>query len=198
MEVLGILAGSWSIARLGLPVAALGLARWRGSPRSAAIALLFFAIPLPDTLVLLSSPSLETAVTQLAGAALRALGAPVEAIGFTLVAAAGRIELGPAEAGLTLAVAFAALGWYSAARRGEGVGPAALRAACAAWLAIPVQWLVVLTAGGLLAAGLPDLGELWLRQVSWIAASLLALGWMKRRSPALPLGTGGAEVPAGG
>jgi hypothetical protein len=184
LQLLGIHAGSWSIARLGLPVAALGLARWTGRPRSAVMALLFFAVPLPDTLALLLSPALEARVAGAAGALLSALGAPVQALGVSLAAATGRIDLDPADGGATLAVAFAALGWYEAVRRGEALGRAALRAALAPCLAIPVQTLVVAVTGGLLAAGLEDAAELWLRQGAWPALSLLGLAWVERRSRA--------------
>ena len=56
LEVFGVAAESWSLARLGLPVAAMGLARYAGRPPVAVAALLLFAIPLPDTLVTLPSP----------------------------------------------------------------------------------------------------------------------------------------------
>ena len=154
-----------------------------GHPRIAVTALVFFAIPLPTSVVGLTSPALETALARAAGAILGGLGAPVEAIGFSLVAPAGRIDLGPVDGGANLAFAFAALGWYSAVRAGGGdIRRAALRGVCSALLAIPLQPLVIVAAGALLGAGLPAAGLFWLRQGSWIAGSALGLAWLHRPS----------------
>lgn len=193
LEMLGIATRSWSIARLGLPVAALGLARWMGRPPGVSMALLFFAIPLPDSVVSLPSPALEAALARAAAAILRVPGASVEAIGLSLVAPAGRIDLLPVDGGASLAVALGALGWYSAARVGAGVGLAVLRAALACLLAMPLQLLALLVTGVLLAVGLRDAGELWLRQGAWIALGGLGLLWLQRHST--PARLRGAQEP---
>ncbi len=178
LQMLGIIAESWSIARLGLPVAALGLARWRGRPRLVVMALLFFVIPLPDSVVSLPSPALETAAARVTSALLRSVGVPVEAIGFSLVTAAEQIALRPESCGTSLAFAFTALGWSSAAVARLDIRRSAFRAALCSLLAVPVQLLVLLLAGALLARGLADAAEFWLYRVAWILASVVGLAWI--------------------
>jgi len=185
LELLGLLSDAQSVSALGFPIAALGVARWLGHPRPVVMALLFFAVPLPDSILMLSSPELETAVAHAASATLRALGFAVEARGFSLLATAGRIELQPAACGAVLATAFAALGWYSAVRSGGGFVKALRRGALAALCALPVQALVVVVSGVLLAQGLRDAGWLWLTQGGWIASSVVGLAWIHGRASAM-------------
>lgn len=180
-QMLGILSDSWSIARIGLPVAALGLARWRGRPRLVVMALLFFMIPLPDSVVGLLSPTLEAAAARATSTILRSVGVPLEAIGSSLVTATERIALRPESCGTSLAFALMALGWYSSAVAGLGFGRSALRAALCLLLAVPLQLLVLLLAGVLLALGLPDAAEFWLYRMAWILASFLGLAWVHWR-----------------
>ncbi len=181
MQLFGLLGGSWSLARLGLPVAALGLARWRGAPSLAVAALLFFAIPLPDTVVRLPSPGLETALARSAGFLLSSLGAPIEVGGATLSAAAGRLNLYAPQGGASLAFAFASFGWYAAVSRGAGIASASFRAALASVAAIPAQWMVVLVTAALLAAGDREAAKLWLREAGWIVLAVLALAVLHHR-----------------
>jgi hypothetical protein len=181
-QTLGILTQSWSIARFGLPVACVGLARFVGWPPVAVVALTFFAIPPPDVIAMLPSPELETGVARVAGAILHGVGFPIESRGFSLVAPAGRLELGPAECGITLAFVAAALGWYSAVRTGGGVARALRRAVLAALLALPIQGLVVLASGAALAGGWKDAGRLLLLHGGWIGLSAAVLAWLHRPS----------------
>jgi hypothetical protein len=183
MQVLGVFTQTWFIAELGLPVAALGLARWAGRPPIAVIALLFFAIPPPDSVVLLLSPALETRVAQATGATLRSIGFPVEARGFWLVAKGGRIEFERLECGVTMAYVLSALGWYSSVAGGRGLGSAALRAGLSCLVAIPLQLVVTLISGALLAIGLRGIGQFWLSQGAWIATSLVGVAWLQHRTP---------------
>jgi hypothetical protein len=184
LQLVGIFVDAWSIARFGLPVAACGLARWLGRPNVAVAALAFFAIPLPDTIVLMPSPALETGLARFTEAALRGIGVPVVSEGFSLFAGTARIELRPVECGVSLAFTLAALGWYAAAAAGEGVAAASRRAALFALFVIPIQPLVTFVSGILLGAGLRDAGQLWLSHGGWLLASLAGLAWIHRRSVA--------------
>jgi hypothetical protein len=180
LELIGLASESQSIARVGLPVAALGLARLYGRPAPGSAALLFFAIPVPDTLVLLAGPALQGTMLEATGALLHALGAPVHAHGLELVGPTKRIVLDPAQGAASLALALTALGWYSALRAQAGVGSAARRALLLAPLALPLQMLVMLGTGALLAAGLGDAARFWLRHGAWLALCLLGLLWIER------------------
>jgi hypothetical protein len=186
LELLGILTDAWSIARFGLPVAALGLAFWLGAPRLTAIALVFFAIPPPDFVVLVASPTLELALARFTSTLLRGLGLPVEAYGFSLVAEVGRIELRPLECGVALAFTLAALGWYAAAIADLRIGSVPLRAIRAGLLAIPLELLVTLITGVLLGMGARNAGQFWLTHGAWIAASLVGLAWIHGRAANRP------------
>jgi hypothetical protein len=106
----------------------------------------------------------------------------VQANGNSLVAATNRINLQPMDGGATLAIVLGALGWYSAARVGEGIRRAAPRAALLCLLALPLQVLVVVLAGALLAAGMLDASRFWLRHGAWISIFLVGLAWVHRRS----------------
>lgn len=179
-QLLALIASFWTIGRLGLVLGAIGLARWQGHPRLAVMALLLFAIPLPGTVLAMPSPSLESALARFAAAFLGLLGLPVEAVGFSLLTPTGRIDLSPADGGALLAVALAALGWYAAARAGAAIPEAAKRALLWALLAVPIQPLVVLLGAGLLAAGLPHVGERWLTEGAWLLVAAIGLARIHR------------------
>lgn len=190
LEIVGIAGESWSIARLGLPVAALGLARWRGAPRPVVMALALFAIPPPHSVISLTSPALESALARAAAALLAGAGLPVQAVGPVLGTAHDSIHLAPHQGGATLAVAIAGMGWYAAVRAGAGFGTAALQASLAALLALPLQLGALLVTGALVGLGRPELGEFWLRNLAWIVVSGLGLFWVHRPAAAC------AERPA--
>jgi hypothetical protein len=191
MEWIGLASEASSIARLGLPVAALGLARFTGRPAVATAALLFFAIPVPDSLVLLVSPALQSATVEALGALLRRAGASVQSDGLAWIGPGKRIVLDPAEGAATLALALAALGWYSALRGGRGLARAALRAALLAALAVPLQIAVMGITGALLAADLGSLASFWLHQGAWIAVALVGLLLVERGAARAPLRASG-------
>ena len=191
LEWIGLATEASSIARLGLPIAALGLARFTGRPAVATAALLFFAIPVPDSLVLLVSPALQSATVEALGALLRHAGASVQSDGLAWIGPGKRIVLDPAEGAATLALALGALGWYSALRARKGVASAALRTAWLASLAAPLQIAVLLVTGALLAADRGSLASFWLRQGSWIAVALVGLLLVERGAARAPLRASG-------
>jgi hypothetical protein len=179
LELIGLATGSASVARIGLPVAALGLARFSGRPAVATAALLVFAVPLPDTLVLLASPALQSATVEAVGALLVRAGAPLQADGLAWIGPGKRIVLAPAEGAASLALALATLGWYAGLRAGTGAAGAARRAALLVPLAIPLQIFVMLVAGTLLAADLGDAARFFLRQGGWLALAGIGLLWIE-------------------
>jgi hypothetical protein len=171
----GIFVESWSVARIGLPIAAMGLARFAGRPPVAIVALLLFAIPMLDTLLTLPSPALEKAIARTAGAILRALGCEIETAGLSIAAAGRRIVLDPTDGGANLAVALAAIGWYAAASAGNGFFRCLWRAIAFSLATLPLQTLGLVLTGWLLAAGMPISARFWLRHGIWLAASAALL-----------------------
>jgi hypothetical protein len=63
LEFLGIAAGSWSIARLGLPIGVLGLARLLGAPGLRVAMLSVWLIPIPFFLISAGTPHVEGILT---------------------------------------------------------------------------------------------------------------------------------------
>jgi hypothetical protein len=190
LEILGIATGSWSLARLGLPLAALGVARLRGAPPPAVMALGFLAVPIPDSVLALTSPALESALARAAAGLLHLAGVRIEVVGFSLLADRGRIDVEPSDTGLPLAVVLAAVGWFGAIRRGSVVPIAARQALGCASLALPIQVLGIAWAGLLSALGADLAAWSWLKQGLWVSVALGGLGLLARRPRP-------ARVPAG-
>lgn len=187
LELLGILTGSPSVARLGLPIACLGLARISGRPPIAVIALLFFAIPPPYSVVALASPTLETALAHGASFIVSTVGAPVVAVGSTVHGPSGSLVLYATDSGASLAFGFAGVGWYATLHAWPGFARAALRAALAAALALPAQLLVVTLTTALLGMGLRSTARFWLREGAWLVAILAAFAVVELRRAGRPI-----------
>lgn len=180
LELLGVVTGSWSLARLGLPLAALGVARLRGHPPVAVMGLAFLAVPIPDSLVELPSPALESGSARVAGRLMDLVGVSVDVVGFSLIGEQGRVDLKPSDGGIHLGACLAALGWYSIARRRGSLGMAAARAALCGLLALPVQIVGVVLAGILASRGAEDDARLWLTYGVWLSAGVLGLAALAR------------------
>ena len=184
LELFGVVANAWSLARFGLPLAAVGLARYQGRPALAVVALAFGVVPLPDTVLGLTSPALESQLGAAAVATARVLGAgSVRAAGPSLVAPDGRIDLEPADGGLPLAALLACTGWFLALRREaapRGLVAGAVRGGL--W-AVPAQPLGLLGVVLLLEAGAPGAAWAWLRYgIAGVACgALLAAGLASQR-----------------
>jgi hypothetical protein len=162
LQAVGIAADSWSIARIGLGLAVVGLSLWLGRPRFGVSLLALFAVPIPSTLTGMLSPGLESAAARLAAGIAGGLGLELRASGPLLHAAAGSLELRPSEAGLSLVMLAANLGWYAAQRQGGGLGASAVRTLTAVLLAIPVQILCLALGAALLGLGGVEAARLWL------------------------------------
>ncbi len=174
VELLGIAIGSWWFARLAIPVAVCGLALGGGtlSPRVALLA--FGLIPVPNFIVTLGTPEVESALARWLAGAVGGLVA-IEPAGPLLHGAGGRLELQPHDDPLRLALVLAMLGWYAALRRGEPWPRGLARALAFAGGSLVLQPLALLLAVGLLAAGAPDAAALWLRSGAWLAVAAIGL-----------------------
>jgi hypothetical protein len=181
LELVGLAGEASFLARLGLPLAALGLGLLRGGPPPLPLALGFFLVPVPNAALALASPGLETALGRLAAATLSPLGLPVASIGLTLEGPAGaHLDLRAENGGALLAHCLAGVGALGAALGGAGWRSAAAAAALGAALALPLQPLSLLGAGALVAAGEPELARIWLGTASPVLASGAWLWWLRR------------------
>jgi hypothetical protein len=189
IELVGIAGGSPGVARLGLPVAIVGLALWLGAPRARVALLAFWMIPIPFAVHALTSPNLESAYARIGAGIAAALGANVAASGPLLRSGAQHLELDPHDTGLHLALLAAELAWYAALRARVSWRAGVLRMACAALAALPLQLLVVLVAVVLLEAGKVDLAKFWLDDGAWLVVAVLGVTWIEtRRAKAKRLG----------
>ena len=151
LELVGIAAGAWSLARLGFPVASLGLARALGWPSPWGLLPLFAAVPIPTSLLELLAPPLQSAVTGLS-ARIWECGAPgITAHASGLVTPRGLLEISATDIGIRSAVALGAVGWARGLRSGDG-GRRAIQ-----WASGALAWH---TAAVLAAAGLASGGDL--------------------------------------
>jgi hypothetical protein len=162
LEVIGLVGGSWSIARFGLPIAILGIARWTGAMSLSVAALAFWMIPIPDFIIGLTTPNLESALLKAVVAVAQPIGIYVNAVGPVASTAVHKFEMHPYDTGIRIAFMLSAFGWFVAAIRGARPIQLAAKAACFAVLAIPVQFIAVLIALLLLSAGWPNAADAWL------------------------------------
>jgi hypothetical protein len=185
LELIGLLAGPAQIGRGALPLAAFGFARLRGRPGLAGALLALWLIPIPNLLLRIPSPGLETLFLTLAARGATLFGAEPVLSGVQVAVGDVGLRVHRGDGGVPLAVALAGAGWYVAVRRGAGLAGAAagaLRFAAAA----PFLQLATLT--GVVAA-LPSLGSELARSVltfaPWLAvtAAALALGGREARFP---------------
>jgi hypothetical protein len=178
LTLLGILAGPAQIGRLAIPLAAIGFARLRARPTLPAALLAAWLVPIPNLLLRIPSPELESVMLRLAahGAALFGTDAVVSGLEVAVGDAGLRVLRG--DGGVPLAVALAGAGWYVAVRGGAGFRGAF---AGAARFAAAAPFLQLATLTGVVAT-LPWLGSALARDVltfaPWLAgtAAGIALG----------------------
>jgi hypothetical protein len=175
IELVAVGGGVVRLGRLGLPLAAIGLGRAFGllSPRAALFSLWW--VPVPQAVISLPSPALETAWLQVAAWPLNLLGADVAVENALARTGAGELALSAPAGGLPLAALLSGLGWYFSARLGAKLSRCARRAATWAVLAFPIQVAAVALAVTGLVLGVPtDSLQLFLRLL-WIPAALTGL-----------------------
>jgi hypothetical protein len=168
-EVFGIVSASSGIARVGLPVAALGVAFIDGRPRAAIVVLAFGLVPIPSFVHGITSPDLESLLGAAAARVLALLGLSIEVGGPLLRSGSGRLELLASDVGLVTALCCAGVGWYSAVRGGGNVRLAAVRALGGAALGLLLHAVLLLLCVATLAIGLPGLGRFLLTHGTWLA-----------------------------
>jgi hypothetical protein len=177
IEILGLAGGSPGIARLGLPIAVVGLAMWGGAPSARAAGLAFWTTPIPITVYGLTTPHLESAYAAIGAA----LGASLHASGPLIRSGSEHLELDPYHSGAHLVFIMTELVWYAAVRNGAPVCRTLGCMAVAAVAALPLQVLAVLVAVLLLSLGAPDAANLWLDHGLWMLTAILGVVWIETR-----------------
>ncbi len=173
LELVGLAGETQLLARAGLPVAALGLALWLGAPSPLAMLLGFWLVPLPNSLVELTSPALESRWAALAARALQALGVELAATGVTLEGPHEQLVLRSENGGLLTAHCLGAVGWFVALWRGAAAPRALASAARGYALGFALQPLALLAAGALVAASQRELARALLTHAQWLLAAAL-------------------------
>jgi hypothetical protein len=195
LELVAVSGDAPRIGRIGLVAGWVGLVWGAGWAKLVPALLLVWVIPLPSTLMEILSPGLEQGLgwicsALLPGVALGAVGpspalmGPEEAL----------VVLGSASGGLAMLFGFAGLAWFRAAVQGVTLSTAAIRALGAALLGLPLQAIIVVAAGGLLATGQgEETAQAVLAHAGWI---LVLLGGLCLVAPLL--GSGARVQPREG
>lgn len=195
-QTLGIVAGTWLIARLGLPLAMLGLSFFAGRPEPRTVALAFAAVPIPDSVMQATSPQLETALGVAASWVFGLVGIEFDGGGTLFLIGEQRFELMVGDNGMPTALLLAVFGWYSAVRQEAGLRRCAEWALLGGALAIVVQPVSVLLALAWLPLGAPDAGRFLLTYglalaLAAIASVQMLLARSRGRPPAVATGPTG-------
>ncbi len=174
VELLGVASASWGIARLGLPIAALGISLRLGAPSFLVVLTVFGAIPLPSFVQHAASPEVETAIGGALAALFAGVGVAIESRGALLFSQDLRLEMLASDSGLITAAALFLGGWFT------GLGPSLdlvrllRRATLAAALVLAIHPALLVVAATLLVAGSPDAARTLLTHGASIAVAM----WM--------------------
>ena len=162
-ELVGIALTSSTIARVGLPVAALGLGCLVGRPGPRQLALLCFVVPIPISVTSLTTPWLESTYADICVSLLHGvLGLDISASGPLLSSGPSTLELYASDSGIRLAYVLAALGWLAGVLAERSVPRLFARALLWSLIAWPAQVAACLVAATLVAAGRIDIARAWL------------------------------------
>lgn len=175
VQLFGAAASSWSIARMGFPLAILGVGLILGRPTPSKLLLAFGLVPIPAFVFDMGSPAIESRFGELAGGMLAWLGRPVEVGGPLLESGGMRFELLATDSGLVTAICLAELLWFRSIREGLSTRAAVLRSGCAALVGFAVQPLLVLLCAATLPIGYPELGRFLLSYGVPIALAAVVL-----------------------
>jgi len=192
-SVVGVGGGMPRVARPGIALCVIGLARATGYPSLPVAMLAAFAMPLPSVLFGASGTGLEALVGRAMTSIAGLLGMPAELDARTLnslrfVTPGGVLELVPGDGALSLAWALAGVGWFGAALRGAALRDAALASARWSVLALPIQTCGLALAGAATLAGAAGPARLGLD--FWPLLAVCVGVWHVARSAA-------AAAPAG-
>lgn len=196
VELLGVASASWGIARLGLPLAALGVALRLGAPSPLFAVTVFGAIPLPSFVQYAASPEIETAIGGALAAVFSAFGVVLESRGALLYAEGVRFELLATDSGLLTAASLFLGGWFSGLRARLALPRLLRRATGTAALALILHPLLLSIAAALLAAGAADAARTFLTHGATVGVAV----WMVVASLAAEAEeppTRGAEAASG-
>lgn len=193
LELLGLLAGPAQLGRLAIPLACLGFARLRGRPGISGALLGCWLVPVPNALLRVVSPGLESLLLAIAAHAAALFGSAPRLEGVEVVVGDAALRVLRGDGGVPLALALAGLGWYRAVRRDARI-PAAIASAAGAAAAAPAIQL-----GALLAAilALPRLGSEATRALlthgPWLAVCSAGLALAERGARPARLAFAGTE-----
>ena len=177
LEFFGILADAWTLARLALPMTAMGMAMRLGRPSPRLLVLLFFLVPIPNSIVQLTTPTLESfyasAMVKLFGSGP---GLDITSSGPLLLSHGDALELTAQDGGWDTAILLIEGLWSLSLFRGWRLWRVSALAG-GALLAVPaIQMLAVAIASILLMAGLVDSAWNWMRwgfHLALVAAALI-------------------------
>jgi hypothetical protein len=175
VELLGIFAGATRIGRVGLALAAIGLCRRFAMASWPTLILLVLAVPLPSIVLRWISPGAENALSSVASGGLGALGLGIEFAGTRAFYGSQEFVLERFDSGGGLVPLLAGLSWYHSLLLGTPARAAALRAAAAALLAIPVQIAAIAFALLTLPLEAGAAGRLALTHLPWMAVAAVGL-----------------------
>jgi len=162
LEAVALVAGPERLARMALPLGALGAALATARPRLPGAWLALWLVPVPWRAVTLARPLAEPLVLTVASSTAHLL-APDLAVGARgSVGTAQGLVLLPQDGGLPLAALASGLGWYGAARLGRGWREALQWALAGGLGALPAQMAAVVLAVPVAAAAGGEAARGWL------------------------------------
>jgi len=197
LQLVGIAGGSWSIARIGVPLAGVGVALVVGRPPLLPMFLLFWLIPAPNFIVTATTPWGESMLADVAGRIVSTLGADVSASGPLVRVGDAGLELTSAQGGIVTALVLAELGWFSAARDARPSWRAAsLRSLLYASAVAVVQPAAVIVAVLLLWCGGSHVAELWMSHGVWLLVAVVGVASIEQRRRKTAALVGAAADPS--
>ena len=180
LQMIGILADSWTLARLGVPIACLGMAQILGYPQPRSVLLIFFAVPLPTSIMSLTTPWLESSyVWPTAELFNQGFGAELSTSGPLFLWSGNFFELGAPDGGWITSLVLVQLVWFLGLVLAWSLSRTIMLCAIAILLVWPLQWLGVLLA---LAIGItfsPGLAASWMRWGFHLAIVLSTLFYFR-------------------
>lgn len=188
LTLLPSLAGAELIrfARLGVPIAIIGLALLLGRPSLPVSLLALWMIPLPSALLKSAAPFLNNASLTLASFPLKLIAPDATVIESTYQTAAGTLALSAGQNGLSLLALLTGLGWFAGLvglqKHQKPANFPALLCCMLIWgtWAIPIQIGALFLACSLTLAGASSLCNAWLNHGLWISVVVLSLAFIKR------------------
>jgi hypothetical protein len=183
-ELLGVALETWTVAWIGFPIAVVGMALWLGRPSWRVAVLAFGLVPVPTSIETALTPTPETMLLSGACAVWRAFGLDFSCIGPVARLGDRHLELFYGDAGWTIALVLAELGWFAAIARGATVLRALATAVASAAAVIVVQPLAVGLALGIFAVSSMGVARAWLSYGVWISLAAGVILWPQRGSVA--------------